>query len=202
MLPHNIMLTAGRMLLTLGLVLGMTLPITRADENTAESEYTPQQIEKAFLALRQGANDRTVEKSTRIIEEAGKDAFPILVKYLNSKTAADQRHFKSEIWEIDPKTHYLRGRRPVTLGELAFQFLQNAIEEDFPREFKIFQILTPKNIASWIDNNKFLSLYEMRSAAAAEALTKAEALHKQEPSEHTADAVRYMKNLVARYSQR
>jgi len=179
----------------------LSASLCRAQESAPESEYTPAQIEKALLSFRQRANASAVEKSSRLLEEAGKDAFPILLKYLSSQIAVDQKYCKSELWEIDPQTHFLKGRRPVTLGDIAFQFIQNAIEEDFPRKFKIFQVLTRENVTTWLKKNKFLSLYEMRAQAAQEALAKAEAQHRQEPSEHTADAVQYMRQLAARYGQ-
>lgn len=172
----------------------------RAEEPAAESEFSVEEIEKAFHGLRQGTDARAVEKNLQLLEEAGKDAFPVLVKNLGSKIAASPRHFKSEIWEIDPKTHLLSGRRPLTLGDVAFQLIQNAVEENFPQKFKIFQVLTRENVAAWLEKNRFLSLYEMRSAAAREALEKVEKQHRAEPSEHTRDALRYMQGLVGRYS--
>ena len=188
-------------------LLFLALPVMLAprgvaeDEPPSESGYTQKQIEQAFLSMQQGADDRAVEQATRLLEEAGKDAFPVLLKHLSSKLAASARHFKSELWEIDPQTHLLKGRRPVTMGDVAFQFIQNAIEEDFPKQFKIFQVLTRENVAAWLETNKFLSLPEMRAQAALEALEKAEAQHRLEPTEHTAAAVRYMRGLASRYSQ-
>lgn len=197
--PHRRLWSLALLLLSL-----LALPVPRAaaaDDPLSESGYSQQQIEQAFLSMKQGANDRAVEQATRLLEEAGKDAFPVLLKHLKSKLAASERHFKSQIWEIDPQTHLLKGRRPVTMGDVAFQFIQNAIEEDFPKQFKIFQILTRENVAAWLEANKFLSLPEMRAQAAQEALDKAEAQHRLEPTEHTAAAVRYMRGLASRYSQ-
>lgn len=184
------------LLLILG---GLTFSLTAADDEE-EYHFTEAEIEKALLSLREGAKDSEVEAAKFVLENAGKNAFPLLIKHLTNKTLVSLKHFKSMEWVIDPKTQMAMARKTLTIGDVAFRFIQGAIEDDFPIEFRFFQVLTRENVAQWVQKYRFLSIYEMRQVAARESLAKAEAQYKIDRSDHTQTAITYLKNLVTRYS--
>jgi len=160
------------------LLLASTLAVRAADDF---SGYVQQ--------LAAGASERDAVNAMRALTDAGMRAFPTLLAHLND------REF------IHPRLHDREVIGLPTVGGLCFDILQTQIEDNWPKGFRHFYILTPANAKFWLDQHKSLSLRQLQLISREESLRRAEAELAARPTDLTKKAVAFLRADVAKLKQ-
>ncbi|MCE9612140.1 MAG: hypothetical protein K8R23_18235 [Chthoniobacter sp.] len=142
--------------------------------------------------VRQLADDmpeRDAVRAERALFDAGIRAFPTLLAHFGDRQLIQVR---------------LNGRAVIgtpTVGDLCFDILQTQIEDNWPKGFRQFYILTPDNAKQWLDDHKGLSLRQLQLVSREESLRRAEASLAAAPSDLTMKAVAFLRKEVAKLKQ-
>lgn len=128
--------------------------------------------EQDIKNLADGTPKEMIKASFKNLIDGGTDAFPKLLLHLNDSEPAEWTFFAEEkaiqrqdgSWEI----------ATPTIGTACFGILQRQIEGFLPKGYRHFYVLTIDNVSTWLDAHKGQTLQELREAAKAEALRRAE----------------------------
>ena len=144
----------------------------------------PQHLDKHIDNLTAGASNAQTDAALRAIKSAGAAGFPALVHHLD-----DPRKSKIQFLGDVSTTE------PPTVGQVCFDLLQMQIEPAWPKSYRDFHALTPDNAAQWVKAHEGQTLGQMRSAALAESLSKAESALARDPSNKwLQDTVRFLRH--------
>jgi hypothetical protein len=136
--------------------------------------------------LAAGTPDEDAARAMRALDEAGVRAFPALLAHLENRSL------------INASLNMRDVIGTPTVGELCFDILQTRIEDNWPKGFREFYILTPANAKQWLDEHKALSLPQLQLASREESLRRAEAELAARPSDLTTKAVAFLRGEIAK----
>lgn len=139
--------------------------------------------------LAAGMPERDAVRAIRALTDAGLRAFPTLLAHLNDREP------------IQPSLNNRDVSGAPTVGQLCFDILQTQIEDNWPKGFRQFYILTPGNAKQWLDDHKTLSLRQLQLTSREESLRRAEADLAAHPSDLTTKAVTFLREEVAKLKQ-
>jgi hypothetical protein len=133
--------------------------------------------------------ERDAVRAERALFDAGIRAFPTLLAHFGDRQLIRAR---------------LNGRDvsgTPTVGDLCFDILQVQIEDNWPKGFRQFYILTPDNAKQWLDDHNGLSLRQLQLVSREESLRRAEARLAAESADLTTKAVAFLREEVAKLKQ-
>lgn len=133
--------------------------------------------------------ERDAVRAERALFEAGIRAFPTLLAHFGD------RHL------IHPRLNGRDVTGTPTVGDLCFDILQTQIEDNWPKGFRQFYVLTPDNTKQWLDDHTGLSLRQLQLVSREESLRRAEARLVSDPTDLTAKAVAFLREAVATLRQ-
>jgi hypothetical protein len=102
-----------------------------------------------------------IQVAVKAIKDAGTNAFPVLLAHLQDKKRAEPLFFQGD------------SARAPTIGDACFDLLQWEIEGAWPKGFRDYYTLTPKNVRNWLAEHSGLSLQQLRVEAAQQSLARA-----------------------------
>lgn len=102
-----------------------------------------------------------IQNSVRAIKDAETNAFPVLLLHLQDTKPAEPLFFQGD------------SVRAPNIGDACFDLLQWQIEGAWPKGFRDYYTLTPKNVRDWLAKHSGLSLQQLRVEAAQESLARA-----------------------------
>lgn len=140
-------------------------------EEAGQSKATLDRFEVALFDLKEHASDELIDQALKTIREGEEKAFPSLLKHLGNRERATDRMGRAMV-DLDPATGKVLGIHHPLIGEVAFDLIQMAVEDAWPKAFRGFHVLTPDNAEKWLREHQGKSLTELRIAAAKEALEK------------------------------
>jgi hypothetical protein len=180
-----------RLALTVVLFVGLATAAEPGPNNAP-----PDRFESAIFELKEDASDEVIDRALKTIREGEEKAFPSLLKHLGNRERATVR-FQRAMIEIDPVTGEQRLHHPL-LGEVAFDLIQMAIEDAWPKAFRGFHVLTPDNAEKWLRKHQGKSLTELRIAAAKEALEEVRKVYGDKEGEDSNRTLDWMTEHAAR----
>ena len=130
-------------------------------------------------------------RAMHALEDAGVKAFPALLAHLDDGTPA--------LASLYSRDESVTGTLPI--GSFCFDILQTKIEDNWPKGFREFYILTPANVKQWIEAHKALSLQQLQLASREESLRRAEAELAARSTDLTTKAVEFLREEVAKLKQ-
>jgi hypothetical protein len=162
---------------------------------SAYSEVTESAIKKALDSLVEGTPKVQIEKALNIIKAANLQAFPYLIKHLGDSRRASYRDFARDRVDVDSITGRMKAHHP-TIGDVAFDLIQGAIEGNRQKGYTNLYALTPQNVHDWLAKRKGYTLQQLRVAAAQESLEKANARYHANPSIETLADVKFAQSFL------
>jgi hypothetical protein len=155
-------------------ILGLTAVLCVGSATAAEpgkNKAPPDRFEVALFELKEHASDEVIDQALKTIREGEETALHSLLKHLGNRERATGRMGR-EMVDLDPETGEVLGLHHPLIGEVAFDLIQMAVEDAWPKAFRHFHVLTPDNAEKWLAKHQGKSLRELRVAAAKEALEK------------------------------
>lgn len=128
--------------------------------------------EKCVQRLAAGTPQEQIKKALKVLDAAGRDAFPTLISHFSDTTPAEPTTFPRDIVEIGPDGS-IRPYRP-TVGEVCFDLLQGQVEGNWPKAYRQYYVLSPDNAQQWLAAHQGMTLEQLRMVAARESLQRAE----------------------------
>jgi hypothetical protein len=154
----------------------------------AQSSQTDESYERAIASLSENSDAKQVADAIAVLKSAGTKAFPALLAHLND-TARASVVFQRAKMEFDTKGNVMDVHHP-TIGEACFDLIQNQVEGNWPKGYREFYVLSPKNVVGWWQARKAKPLKELQLETAQESLTRAR--QRRGKSGYARDAVRFL----------
>jgi hypothetical protein len=154
----------------------------------AHSSQTDGSYETAIASLSENTDAAQVAGAIKALESAGTKAFPALLAHLND-TARASVVFQAAVMEVDANGSVLGLHHP-TIGEACFALIQNQIEGNWPKGYREYYVLSPKNVVSWWQARKAKPLKELQLETAQASLTQAR--QRRGKSGYSREAVRFL----------
>jgi hypothetical protein len=154
----------------------------------AQSSQTDESYERAIASLSENSDAKQVADAIAVLESAGTKAFPALLAHLND-TARASVVFQRAKMEFDTEKNVMRVHHP-TIGEACFDLIQNQVEGNWPKAYREFYVLSPKNVVSWWQARKAKTLKELQLETAQASLTRAR--KRRGKSGYSREAVRFL----------
>jgi hypothetical protein len=154
----------------------------------AQSSQSDGSYESAIASLSENSEPAQVARAIAVLESAGTKAFPALLAHLNDRARASVVFQNKAIVRFDAKGNVF-GHDP-TIGEVCFDMIQGQVEGNWPKGYREFYVLSPKNVVSWWEARKTKPLKELQLEAAQESLTRAR--QRRGKSAYLRDAVRFL----------
>jgi hypothetical protein len=158
------------------------------------------EFEGYIKLLASGAPDQDAVRAMHALKVAGMEAIPALVAHLDDGTLAQSRLSVGDGTFIGSLPDGTTTSTPP-VGFFCFNILQSKIEDNWPKGFREFYILTPANVKQWLDEHKKLSLRQLQLATREESLRRAEAEEATRPSDLRKMAVAFLRKEVAKLKQ-
>ena len=154
----------------------------------AQSSQTDRSYETAIASLSENSDAAQVAGAVAALESAGTKAFPALLAHLND-TARASVVFQGALMDVDAKGNVLGLHHP-TIGEACFALIQNQVEGNWPKGYRQYYVLSPKNVVGWWQARKAKPLKELQLETAQASLTQARQLRGK--SGYSREAVRFL----------
>ena len=154
----------------------------------AQSSQTDGSYETAIASLSEKSDAAQVTGAIAALESAGAKAFPALLAHLND-TARASVVFQRALMEVDAKGNVVGLHHP-TIGEACFALIQNQVEGNWPKAYRQYYVLSPKNVVSWWQARKAKTLKELQLETAQASLTQAR--QRRGRSDYSREAVRFL----------
>ena len=154
----------------------------------AQSSQSDGSYESAIASLSENSDPAQVARAIAVLESAGTKAFPALLAHLNDTARASVVFQNKAIVRFDASGNVI-GHHP-TIAEVCFDLIQGQVEGNWPKGYREFYVLSPKNVVSWWQPRKTKSLKELQLEAAQKSLTRAR--QRRDKSAYSRDAVRFL----------
>jgi hypothetical protein len=188
----KVKLTTARYAITLMkpriLILFVEVCLMFAISIRAQSSQTDVSYETAIASLSENTDAAQVARAVEVLESAGTKAFPALLAHLND-TARASAVFQGALMDVDAKGNVIGLHHP-TIGEACFALIQNQIEGNWPKGYRQYYVLSPKNLVSWLEARKAKTLKELQLETAQASLTQAR--QRRSKSGYWREAVRFL----------
>ena len=145
---------------------------TETGHDTKQAEISDR-FEREIENLTAASPPEKTRTSLDALEAAGIDAFPALVAHLDDHRKAEPAFFQREVVEVLPSGE-TRIHEP-TMDEACFDIIRGQVEGNWPKGFRDYYALTPKNVREWLAARHGLTLAELREAAKQDSLRRIEA---------------------------
>jgi hypothetical protein len=169
------------------LILFVEVCLTFAMSIRAQSSQTDGSYESAIASLSENSDAVQVAGAIATLESAGTKAFPVLLAHLND-TARASVVFQGALIEVDVKGNVMVHH--PTIGEACFALIQNQVEGNWPKGYREYYVLSPKNVVSWWHARKTKPLKELQLETAQASLTRAR--QRRGTSGYSREAVRFL----------
>jgi hypothetical protein len=143
--------------------------------------------ETAIASLSENTDAAQVAAAIKALESAGTKAFPALLAHLNDTSRASAV-FQGAKMDVDAKGNV--SIHHPTIGEACFALIQNQIEGNWPKGYREYYVLSPKNVVSWLQARKAKTLKELQLETAQASLTQAR--QRRGKSGYWREAVRFL----------
>ena len=154
----------------------------------AHSSQTDRSYETAIASLSENSDAAQVAGAIADLESAGTKAFPALLAHLND-TARASVVFQGALMEVDAKGNVMGLHHP-TIGEACFALIQNQVEGNWPKAYRQYYVLSPKDVISWWEARKAKPLKALQLETAQASLTQAR--QRRGKSGYSREAVRFL----------
>ena len=154
----------------------------------AQSSQTDGSYETAIASLSENSDAAQVAGAIAALESAGTKAFPALLAHLNDRARASVVFQRAKM-EFDTKGNVMGVHHP-TIGEACFDLIQNQVEGNWPKGYRQYYVLSPKNVVSWWQARKAKTLKELQLETAQASLTQAR--QRRGKSGYSREAVRFL----------
>ncbi len=153
----------------------------------AQTSPTDESYESSITSLSENSDAAQVARAIAALESAGTKAFPVLLAHLND-TARASVVFQRAMMEVDAKGNVMVHH--PTIGEACFDLIQNQVEGNWPKGYRNYYLLSPKNVVSWWQARKAKPLKELQLETAQASLTQAR--QRRGKSGYSREAVRFL----------
>lgn len=151
-------------------------------------------IMEAFLGLVSQSSEDVIEKNLFIIRSSGVTSLCVLVDQLDNKKIAHPTFEGMNSVVVDPKTGLPTGdMMQLTLGQVAFNLIQEMVEGSIPWMYRNYSILNHENVKEWILSRKSKSLNDLQVEAAKLAYENALLIEQKDQSEFSKGLVNFFK---------
>ena len=158
------------------------------------------EFEDYIKQLAAGTPEQDAVSAMHTLNVAGMEAIPSLVAHLDDGTPAQSRLSVGDGTFIGSLPDGAITSTPP-VGYFCFVILQTKIEDNWPKGFREFYILTPANVKQWLEDHNKLSLRQLQLVSREESMRRAEAELAARPSDLTTLAVAFLRKEVAKRSQ-